>query len=79
MDLIQERLAQREVLEEGDYVGEGFVEGENVRVGRLDEAAVQAVEQRVRGLVRDDVVGECSRTPFRAAAPRPAFASAAGK
>ena len=44
------------MLEERDDVGEGFVEGENVGVVRLVEARVHTVEQRVRGLVRDDVV-----------------------
>ena len=54
------------MLEEGDYVGEGFVEGENVRIGRLDEAAMQAVEQCKRRLVCDYVVGRVRRTSFRA-------------
>ena len=44
------------MLQQRDDVGEGLVEGADVGVRRLQEAAVHAVEQRVRGLVRDDVV-----------------------
>ena len=44
------------MLEQRDDVGERLVEGQHVRVGRLHEVLVQAVEQRVRRLVRDDVV-----------------------
>ncbi len=51
-----QRLRQREVLEQRDDVGERLVEGEDVRIGGLAEASVQAVEQGVRRLVRDDVV-----------------------
>ena len=55
-DLVAQHLGKREVLEQRHDVGEGLVEGEHVGVARLDEAAVHAVEQRVRGLVGDDVV-----------------------
>ena len=50
-------LGEREVLEQRDDVGEGLVEGADV-VGLVgvEIAAVHAVEQRVRRLVRDDVV-----------------------
>ena len=45
-------------LEQGDDVGERLVERQHVEVGRLGEAAVHAVEDRVRRLVGDDVVGQ---------------------
>ena len=65
---------KREVLEQRDDVGERLVEGEHVGVARLDEAAVHAVEQRVRRLVRDDVVrqaGEDQRRPACSSGRRP--------
>ena len=46
------------MLEDSDDVGEGLVEGEHVGVGGVLEAPVHPVEQRVRRLVRDDVVGQ---------------------
>jgi hypothetical protein len=49
------------VLEEGDDVGERFVEGEHIRVARFGEIGVQPVQERVRGLVRDDVVREAGK------------------
>ena len=48
----------REVLEDGDDVGERLVEGDHVRIARVEHAAMHAVEDRVRHLVRDDVVRE---------------------
>ena len=44
------------MLEQRDDVGEAFMEGEHIGIGRLDVAAMQAVEQRVRRLMRDDIV-----------------------
>ena len=55
-DLVRQHFRKREVLKERDDVGEGFVERQDVRVGRLHEVLVEAVEQRMRRLVRDDVV-----------------------
>ena len=55
-DLVAQNLGKGEVLEERDEVRERLVEGEHVGVARLVEAAMHAVEQRVRHLVRDDVV-----------------------
>ena len=55
------------MLEQRDDVGEGLVEGEHVGVARLDEAPVHAVEQRVRRLVRDDVVREAGEDECRRA------------
>ena len=46
------------MLEQRDDVGERLVEGEHVGVARLVEAPVDAVEQRVRHLVGDDVVAQ---------------------
>ena len=55
-DLVAQDLGEREVLEQRDEVGERLVEREHVGIARLVEAAMDAVEQRVRRLVRDDVV-----------------------
>ena len=44
------------MLEQGDDVGKGLVKGQHVRVGRLHEVLVEAVEQRMRGLVGHHVV-----------------------
>ena len=44
------------MLEQRNDVGEALVEGADVGIGRAEVAAVHAVEQRVGGLVRDDVV-----------------------
>jgi hypothetical protein len=44
------------VLHHRNDVGKGLVEGPHVGIGRVEEAAMHPVDQRVRGLVRDDVV-----------------------
>ena len=61
-DLVLKRFRQREVLEQRDDVGKGLVKREDVRIGRLAEPAVQAIEQRMRRLVRDDVVRDAVKT-----------------
>ena len=45
-----------EVLEQRHDVGERLVKGQHVGIARLLVSRMQAVEQGVRGLVRDDVV-----------------------
>ena len=55
-DLVAENAGKAEVLHQGHDVGECFVEGQGVGVARLDESMVHPVEQRVGGLVGDDVV-----------------------
>ena len=60
LDLIEQKSRHREVLEDGDDVGEGLVEGDHVDVGGLEHAAVHAVEDRVRHLVGDDVVRQAA-------------------
>ena len=59
-DLVAQHARIGEVLEQRDDVGERLVEGEHILIHRLVEARVHAVEQRVRGLVRDDVVRQAS-------------------
>ena len=44
------------MLKQGHDIGERLVKGQNVRIARLDEPMVHAVEQRVCRLVGDDVV-----------------------
>jgi hypothetical protein len=48
----------REVQEQCDEIGERLVERRHVHVGRVGKRRPQTVEQRMRGLVRDDVVTE---------------------
>ena len=55
-DLVAQQLGKREVLEHRHDVGEGLVERQDVDVARLLIAPMQSVEQRMRRLVRDDVV-----------------------
>ena len=55
-DLVPQDLREREVLQQRDDVGEGFVKGPDVGIGGLEKVPVHAVEQRMRRLVRDDVV-----------------------
>ena len=47
-----------EVEKERDQIGEALVERGHVDVGRIEKRRPQSVEQRVRRLVRDDVVAE---------------------
>ena len=44
------------MLHQRHDVGEGFMEGEDVGIRRLEEVTMHAVEQRVGGFVGDDVV-----------------------
>ena len=55
-ELMAQYLREGKMLEERDNVGKRFVERQHVPVARLDEARVQPVQQRVRGLVSDHVV-----------------------
>ena len=59
------------MLEQRDDVGERLVEGEHVGIGPLLKAGMQPVEQRMRGLVRDDVVRRPRRTLAIPAASAP--------
>ena len=55
-DLVPDHVGHREMLEQSDDVGETLVEGEDVDIGRVDRAAMDAVQDRMRGLVGDDVL-----------------------
>ena len=57
-----QRLGQGEVLEQRDDVGEGLVERQDVGIGRLLLARMQPVQQRMRRLMRHDVVGRQVKT-----------------
>ena len=46
------------MLKERHDIGKGFMQRQNVEIGRFVEAAVHAIENGVSGLVRDDVVRE---------------------
>ena len=55
-DLVAQDLGKGEVLQQRHDVGEAFMEGEHIGIGGIDELAMHAVEQGVRGLVGDDVL-----------------------
>jgi hypothetical protein len=63
-NLLPQDLKVGELLEEGQDVRKGFVEGPEVSIGRLYEPAVQAVQQGVGGLMGDDVVGQAGKHNF---------------
>ena len=55
-NLVPQDFRKREMLQQGDNVGKRLVKRQNVGIGRIDELAVHAVEQRMSGFVRDDVL-----------------------
>ena len=57
-DRLLDDVRVREVEEQRHEIGEPFVERRHVDVGRDEKHRPQAVEQRVRGLVHDDVVAQ---------------------
>ena len=61
-----------EMEEERDQIGEALVERGHVDVGRIEKGRPQAVEQRMRRLVSDDVVAErgADQTAFQREARR---------
>src|SRR5258707_9009020 len=56
LDLLKQGFGYREVLEESDNICKPLVKCQNIGICRFLIARVKSVEQRVRGLVRDDVV-----------------------
>ena len=57
-DLEADQFVHGEMLEQRDDVGERLVKGQHVRVRGFLEAPMQAVEQRMRHLMGDDVAGQ---------------------
>ena len=55
-DRVGQRLLVREVGEQRGEVGEAFMEGQHVGIGRLGEVRADAVDDGMRHLVGDDVV-----------------------
>ena len=47
-----------EMLKQRNDVGEGLVKRQHIRIGGFLIAAVEAIEQRMCGFVRDDIVGD---------------------
>ena len=47
-----------EVEKQRDEIGKPFVEGRHVHIGRQEKHRPQAIEQRVRRLVHDDVMAD---------------------
>lgn len=46
------------MLEQGDQIGETLMKGEHIGAVRLGKTRVDAIEDRVRDLMRDNVMGE---------------------
>src|SRR5258706_9104184 len=55
-DLVAQHAWIGKMLEQRDDIGESFVKRQDVRIHRLVKAGMNAVEQRVRRLMRDYVV-----------------------
>ena len=51
-----ENLGNREVLHQRDHVGKAFVKSKHVGIGSFIELFMHAVQNRMRALVRDNVV-----------------------
>lgn len=62
-DLRPDGFLDREMREERDDVGEGFMEGEAVDAGGFGKPPVKPVQDRVRHLVNDDVVRQGGKDP----------------
>src|ERR1700716_2890851 len=56
LDLPKQGFGNREMLEESDNICKPLVKCQNIGICRFLIARVKSVEQRVRGLVRDDGV-----------------------
>ena len=54
--LVTQNLRVGEVLKQRDEIGEGLVKGQHVTVVGFEKVALHAVENGMRGFVRDDVV-----------------------
>ncbi len=59
-DLVLQNLPEGEVLHQRDDIRKALVERQHIRIGRLRKAVVHAIENRVRRLMRDDIVGEAT-------------------
>ncbi|OPZ88025.1 MAG: hypothetical protein BWY76_00161 [bacterium ADurb.Bin429] len=57
-DLLAQHRRVGEMLEEGHQVGNGFVQRQHVDIRWLHKARVQAIHQRMGGLVSDNIVRE---------------------
>src|SRR5215213_10034686 len=60
-DLMAKHLGIREMLEQRHHVGERLMKGPDVLVARFIEIGVHAIDERVGGLVSDDVVRETGK------------------
>jgi hypothetical protein len=57
-DLAAKNFRKCEMLEERYKIGKGFVKGQRVRVGCVDVAPVNSIQNGVRCFVHNDVVTE---------------------
>ena len=65
LNMRKHRLGQREMREQRDNIGKGFVERETVNAGRLRIAPMQPVEHRMGRFMRDDIVRQRGEYPAR--------------
>jgi len=60
-DLVAQDFGVGEVLQEGDDIGERFMEGVDIRVGGFGEVDMHPVQNGVGHFMSDDVVGETGK------------------
>jgi hypothetical protein len=56
IDCIEQRFLEAKVLEQRNYVGEGFMEGEDIRTCGFVEVLAKTVNHGVGGFMGNDVV-----------------------
>ena len=78
-DVLGHDLGVREVLEDGDDVGEPLVEREHVGVGRIRVMRAEPLEHSVCRLVGDDVVRQCGEHDLVRAGSVPGSSASAAK
>jgi hypothetical protein len=58
LDLMFQDIRQREMLKDCDKIRERFVKGQGIHICRLDHAAMNAIENRMRHFMCDHIVGQ---------------------
>src|SRR5262249_52488216 len=60
-DLMTQNLREREMLKQSDDVRKPFVKREHIWIRRVQEGTAHSIQQRMGGLVRDDVVRQAGK------------------
>ena len=66
VDLLAQGLRHGEVLEQRHQIGEGLVKGRRIGMARLLPIGMQPIQQRMRRLMRHDIVGKTAEDPAAA-------------